>query len=155
MKFEIPGSLKAEHDELHAELVAATRAGGKVSEAAHAVAKALHPHFMKEEEYALPPLGLLAMIADDEFPTDISAVVAMTDKLKKELGQMLHEHKAIVIELHKLMNAAQIEKKPEYLQFAERLKLHARTEEEVLYPAAIMVGEHLKIKLASQERRAS
>jgi hypothetical protein len=31
--------------------------------------------------------------------------------------------------------------------FAEKLALHAQTEEEVLYPAAILVGEYLKLKL--------
>lgn len=30
------------------------------------------------------------------------------------------------------------------MPFAEKLKLHAQTEEEVLYPAAILLGEHLK-----------
>ena len=47
-----------EHDELHADLVKATKAGGQAGEAAKAVAKVLHNHFHKEEEYALPPLGL-------------------------------------------------------------------------------------------------
>jgi hypothetical protein len=28
----------------------------------------------------------------------------------------------------------------------EKLKLHAQTEEEVLYPAAILIGEYLKLK---------
>jgi hypothetical protein len=37
--------------------------GGKVGEAAKAVANVLHPHFEKEEEYALPPLGLLSCLA--------------------------------------------------------------------------------------------
>lgn len=152
MELSVPKSLKEEHAELHAELVAATKAGGKVSEAARAVAESLHPHFVKEEEYALPPLGLLMMLADGGTPSDIPAVIAMTDRLKKDLALMLHEHKAIVTELHKLMEAAKIEKKPEYVHFAEQLKLHAQTEEDVLYPAAIMIGEYLKLKLAKQER---
>jgi hypothetical protein len=32
-------------------------------------------------------------------------------------------------------------------RFAEKLRLHARTEEGVLYPAAILVGEYLKLIL--------
>jgi hypothetical protein len=31
--------------------------------------------------------------------------------------------------------------------FAEKLTLHARTEEEVLYPAAIVLGQWLEMKL--------
>jgi hypothetical protein len=38
----------------------ATRAGGRVGDAAKAVAKVLHEHFVKEEEFALPALGLLS-----------------------------------------------------------------------------------------------
>ena len=31
----------------------------------------------------------------------------------------------------------------EYVHFAEKLTMHAQTEEQVLYPAAILVGEYL------------
>ncbi len=99
--------------------------------------------------------GLLMMLADGGTPADIPAVIAMTDKLKNDLAHMLHEHKVIVGELHKLMEAAKIEKRPEFFHFAEKLKLHAQTEEEVLYPAAIMIGEYLKLKLKEQKRSSS
>ena len=146
MALKTPTSLKHEHQELHADLVAATKAGGKIGAAAESVARELHPHFMKEEEYALPPLGLLALLADGKLPPDRDAVIAMTERLRKDLGHMLKEHKAIVIELHKLMEAARSSNKPEYVHFAEKLMLHAQTEEEVLYPAAILIGEYLKLK---------
>jgi hypothetical protein len=146
MALTAPESLKREHEELHADLVAATKAGGKTGLAAQAVAQALHPHFVKEEEYAMPPLGLLVQIAKGEVPPDSSAVIAMTDKLKKDIGHMLHEHKAIVVQLHRLMEEARSERRDEYVHLAERLMMHARTEEEVLYPAAILIGEYLKLK---------
>lgn len=146
MALNAPTSLKLEHQELHADLVAATKAGGKIGVAAEAVARALHPHFVKEEEYALPPLGLLALLAGGTLPSDRDAVIAMTERLKKDLAHMLQEHKAIVIELHKLVEAAKSENKPEYVHFAEKLKLHAQTEEEVLYPTAILIGKYLKLK---------
>jgi hypothetical protein len=142
----IPKPLTEEHAELHAELVGAAKAGGKTGEAARSVAQVLHPHFVKEEEYALPPLGLLTALADGKLPDDIPAVIAMTDKLKADLGRMLQEHKAVIAALHKLIEAAENEKKPEYVHFAEKLKLHAQTEEQVLYPAAILIGEYLKLK---------
>jgi hypothetical protein len=63
MNLKTPQSLKVEHEELHGELAKAINAGGSTGEAARVVAKALHPHFMKEEEYALPPLGLLPALA--------------------------------------------------------------------------------------------
>lgn len=146
MTLTAPESLKREHEELHADLVAATKAGGKTGLAAQAVAQALHPHFVKEEEYAMPPLGLLVQIVKGEVPPDSGAIIAMTDKLKKDIGHMLHEHKAIVIQLHRLMEEARSERRDEYVQLAERLLMHAQTEEEVLYPAAILIGEYLKLK---------
>jgi hypothetical protein len=50
-------------------------------------------------------------------------------------------NKAIVIELLKLMEAAQSKGRIEYVHPAERSILHAQTEEEVLYPIAILVGK--------------
>jgi len=35
----------------------------------------------------------------------------------------------------------------EYAEFAEALMLHAKTEEEVLYPASILIGEYVREKL--------
>lgn len=146
MQFKIPQPLKAEHEELHAELVKATQTGGKVSEAARAVAKLLHPHFVKEEEYALPPLGSLSSLAEDKVSPEMSSVLSMTDRLKAELPEMLQEHRDIVVALRGLKEAAERENRPEYVRFADKLILHAQTEEEVLYPASILVGEYVKLR---------
>lgn len=144
---KIPQPLKLEHEELHAELVRATKAGGKTADAAKVVAKVLHNHFVKEEEFALPPLGLLSLLAQGKVDHTMTTVLGMTDRLKAALPDMLREHKVVVTALKKLIGAAKSEKKPEHARFAEKLMLHARTEEEVLYPAAILVGEYLKLKL--------
>jgi hypothetical protein len=92
MTFQIPASLKLEHEDLHAELVMATKAGGKVGEAAKGVARVLHDHFVKEEEFALPPIGLLSALARGEVDENMKSVLRMTDRLKAELPQMLEEH---------------------------------------------------------------
>lgn len=146
MTFTIPSPLKLEHEELHAELVRATQAGGRVGEAAKEVARVLHDHFVKEEEFALPPIGLLSSLARGEVDDNMKSVFGMTDRLKAELPKMLEEHKAVVAALEKLIVAAEAEKKPEHARFAKKLMLHAQTEEEVLYPAAVLIGEYLKLK---------
>jgi hypothetical protein len=148
MSPKIPHSLKLEHEELHAQLVQATKAGGETAEAAKFVAKVLHAHFVKEEEFALPPIGLLSLLARGKVDKEMRSVLAMTDRLKAELADMLQEHKVVVAALKKLITAAKREKKPEHAHFAEKLMLHARTEEDVLYPAAILVGEFLKLRMA-------
>jgi hypothetical protein len=143
----IPESLKLEHEDLHADLVRATKAGGKTGEAAKAVAKVLHEHFIKEEEFALPPIGLLSALARGEIDPKMRSVLPMTDRLKAELPEMFREHQAVVAALKQLTAAAEEEKLSEHARFAEKLTLHAQTEEEVLYPAAILVGEYVKLKL--------
>jgi hypothetical protein len=103
--------------------------------------------FVEEEEFALPPIGLLASLARGKVNRTMTSVLDMTDRLRAELPEMLREHKAVVAALKKLAAAAKREKKPVHARFAEKLMLHAKTEEEVLYPAAILVGEYLKLKL--------
>ena len=63
IKIEIPKSVQTEHQAIHATLKEATRAPGRVGPAAQELAKILHPHFVREEEISLPPLGLLARLA--------------------------------------------------------------------------------------------
>jgi len=149
MKFEIPIPMKIEHDELHADLVKATKSGGQTGDAAKAVAKVLHDHFVKEEEYALPPLGLLTALAEGKFEADMAEVLKMTGKLEAELPTMLSEHKSIVAALNKLIDAARAEDKPDVVHFAEKLMLHAQAEEQVAYPTSLLIGRYVKSKLAA------
>ena len=147
MEFIIPKSLKLEHENLHAELVMATKVGGEIGDSAKTVARILHPHFVKEEEYAMPPLGLLSSLAEGKVNIEMKNVLMMTDKLKAELPEMLKEHKAIISALINLIDAAKKENKMEYVQFADKLMLHAQNEEEVLYPTSILIGEYLKLQI--------
>jgi hypothetical protein len=142
----VPAPLDAEHRELHAQLAAATEAGGKTGEAARGVARLLDPHFAREEEFALPPLGALSKAARGERPERLEELLVLTDRMTVELPRMLEEHKTIVGALGRLSSAAQRENKPEIVEFADELMLHAQTEEQVTYPAAILVGEYCKAK---------
>jgi hypothetical protein len=144
MRFEIPKPLQVEHAELHEKLVEATQEPGAVGEAAREVARLLHPHFVREEEFALPPLALLERLARGEVREDMAAVLPMTRRLKAELPQMLAEHRRIVDALDKLRAAARAAGRLEHERFAEALVLHAQTEEQVLYPAAILAGEFVE-----------
>lgn len=147
MEFKTPTVLHTEHEELHKMLKNATQLSGKTGEAAKVVAKLLHQHFIKEEEFALPPLGLLPMLAEGKILPEMKAVIEMTDKLKSELPEMLSEHKQIEAALLELLNASKEENQPEATLFAEQLMEHAKMEEIVSYPTAILIGEYLKLKL--------
>ena len=147
MKLEVPSSIAAEHRELHEELEKAINSGGKTGDAARVVEERLSVHFEKEEQYALPQLGLLASLAEGKVSPEMKPAIELSDKLKADLPKMLEEHKGIVDALDALSAAAKAENKTQAIGFAETLAAHAQNEEQVMYPAAILVGEYLKLKL--------
>lgn len=66
------------------------------------------------------------------------------EPLKAEHDEL---HEALVLATRaggRTGEAARAEGHPEHVHFAEKLVLHAKTEEEVLYPATILLGEYLK-----------
>lgn len=144
----IPPSLQTEHEEIHKALEAATRAPGRVGAAAKELAAVLDPHFERENQIALPPLGLLAPLAAGATPAGLQEGLAMTDALRKELPRMLEEHRRIRAATEKLRTAAREEKASAHEAFTEALAAHARTEEEILYPAAILVGDVIRARMA-------
>lgn len=132
---------------MHHEITRAVEAGGRTGEAARRVADLLHDHFIKEEEFALPPLAALSALARGAPIPDPGGILKLAERLKVELSRLVYEHDEIVRALQVLIVTAKADQKPEIVRFAEQLVLHAETEEEVLYPAAILVGEYLKLKL--------
>ena len=143
-QIRIPESMRMEHEEIHSELERITRMPGRIGAAARELAAVLHPHFVREEQIALPPLGLLEPLARGEFTPGMRAVLPMTDSLRTELPRMLEEHKAIRAATLRLRDAAQAERNAEVERFAATLAQHARSEEELFYPAAVLVGDMVR-----------
>ena len=133
---------------LHAELARLSKSGGRTGESAKAVAKVLHAHFVKENEYALPPLSLLVPLSQGKFEPDMAGVLELTDRLEADMPVMLAEHRQIVTALDTLIAAARAENRSDGVQFAEALTAHAQTEEEITYPTALLVGLYVKSRLA-------
>jgi iron-sulfur cluster repair protein YtfE (RIC family) len=152
MRFDIPEPLQQEHAALHDELRRATQVPGEVGEAARQLARLMHPHFLKEDQIALPPLGLLRALTRGEPTPDMAEALDLTDRLEAELPAMLAEHKAIVGALAQLQQAAERANRDDIVQFAQALMQHARTEEEVMYPAALLVGRYLRARLPLTEQ---
>ncbi|MBP7868828.1 MAG: hemerythrin domain-containing protein [Firmicutes bacterium] len=147
MQFRIPESLELEHEELHLVLSGALEIEGEMGADARAVANVLHPHFVKENTYAMPPLGLLRVLFEGDVTPEMANVLPLVDRLKADMPEMLSEHKAIVSAVQRLRDAAAASGLDEYVRFADRLKVHAQTEEEVLYPASVLVGEYVRTRL--------
>ncbi len=145
---EIPTSIQIEHEAIHAALVEATQTPGRVGGAAKKLAEVLHPHLVREEQTVLPPLGLLTTRAACTPVPDsvLSEALTMSDAPKSERSRMLEEHKRIRAAVESLHAVASAEQATKSVSVAEQLALHAQTEEEALYPAAVLVGDIIRAR---------
>jgi hemerythrin superfamily protein len=89
-----------------------------------------------------------------ESVAEVDEVLALTDRLEAELPAMLEEHRDIVTALQHLQATAERAGRDDIVAFAKQLMQHARTEEEVMYPAARLVGRHVRL-LAAQRAVAA
>lgn len=147
MELKTPTHLKTEHEALYAELNAACKLEGRTGKAARLVARLLERHFALEDEFVFPPLGLLPALAQDKIEPEMAAAVAMTTRLHDEMPNLLAVQRTIVAALEELMSVAEEEGHAELVGFAENLMLHEEVERDVAYPAAILVGKYLQLKL--------
>src|SRR5512146_589961 len=147
MAIRIPKSLMEGHHELGAALEEAVMEGGKVGREASNLIDMMKPHEMREELFALPPLGLLPSLAAGQMDYDMATIKPMIDTLRTELPRMKEEHTSILAAADRLAVAAIEEGKSQYVRLVEQLKLHVAEEEDVYYPAAILVGMYLEARL--------
>jgi len=143
MPLGIPNEMEKEHEELHKELRKATKMRGRVGEAAVRVAEVLHPHFERENELALPVIGVARELAEGKSSPDFPKALELANTFKAEYQRMLQEHVEIVKALDELEKAARRAKKHAVIRFTRELKAHARTEEALTYPTVLMTGKLL------------
>ncbi len=149
METKIPQSIQMEHEELHEQLARAIKAGGKTGEAARAVMKVLQPHMAREEEIVAPCLALLRPAAEGTLTAEMAEALSRVAPLKAEMPRMLEEHGRIVDALRELIRVATEENQPGFAKLAQMLVAHAQEEEEILYPAAILLAEVLKARFGA------
>jgi hypothetical protein len=146
----VPESLRTEHEALSEELDRLTREAGQIGEAAREVAERLRLHVRCEEEIALPPLGLLPELAAGHVRPDMRPVMELAHRLRVDLPRLLDDHIAIVGLAEALRDKAREMGRIDAASLAQNLILHAEAEEDVLYPAAILVGQYLQLVLGKQ-----
>ncbi|MDZ4782152.1 MAG: hemerythrin domain-containing protein [Planctomycetia bacterium] len=149
LELKMPNSLHARHEAFHAEFVKATQETGKVGDAARAIEKVGATHFAKAKD-AFAPLGLLPQLAEGKVTPEMRVAIQKAKKLRSGLPQIHGEHRELVAGLKRLAEAAKEEGKTDYVRFTERLTLHIQEEEEVLYPAVLLVGDSVKWRLDKQ-----
>jgi hypothetical protein len=152
MRIQIPKSIRLEHEELHDFLAAVRHEPGELGDTLRRVARLLEPHFRKEEAFALPPLGLLVRLARNDVNAAMAEVYPHTEWLKNNLPTLMAEHDAIGAAVQEMLQAARAADRVDYIEIAEKLVNHLRMEEEVMYPAAILVGEYLRLLLGTNAR---
>jgi negative regulator of sigma E activity len=145
--FSVPSALAWEHDQIYQTLVRITREPGRLGEAATVVAVALEYHFDKEEAYALPPLALLPMLARGEVSTEMREILPITDGLAVVMPELVAEHRRIAAAVEDLQAAARSEGRFDIEELGDQILRHAQTEERIMYPAAILVGEMVELRL--------
>lgn len=142
---QVPESMRVEHEHIHGALEAATKLEGAVGVAARELATILGPHFERENQVALPPLVHLPALAKGQVTPAMDQALELSDTLRRELPRMLEEHGRIAAAARRLESVAHEHGNAEVERLAHTLQLHARTEEEITYPAAIVVGDLIRL----------
>lgn len=143
MKFKTPDSLLNGHESLQEDLNTIIELGGIVGDKAKYVSKILAQHFKKEEEYALPPLGLLLELAEGHWELAPDAAFSISDKIYSQVKELKEEHEKISTELIELEKIAIENDNRKAQRFVKDLAIHVDIEDQVLYPAAILVSNYL------------
>ncbi len=145
----IPDSIREEHEEIFEGLRGLSKKSGEVGAAVRSLLQVLEPHFEREDEVAMPLLGAIAPMAEGSAGVGLDEVISLQERLSKEMKSMLKEHREIGSRIAAAKAAAQKDGDAEALSILKGLEHHARIEEEVLYPAAMLTGI-----LARQARQA-
>lgn len=145
-KPEVPSSIKKEHESLLAQVHQITLFPDSTGLYAKKLEELILHHFKEEEDYVLPPLGLLPSLTDGRLPEQTNEILLLTEKLKSQLTHLSVEHQLIKAYMDELKLAAAKDKHPGIIEFEKELHKHANIEEEVLFPSAILIGEYLKLR---------
>lgn len=145
-KPEVPSSIRAEHQYLLDKIYKISLFQDSTGRVAIKLNELMQHHFNEEEDYVLPPLGLLPLLSTGKLPEQSKEVIVLTEKLKSQLSHMSAEHQLIKAFMDELILVASKENHPEIIEFEKEIHKHANTEEEILFPTAILIGEYLKLK---------
>jgi hypothetical protein len=142
----VPVAIKKEHENILNLLKNFVSLQDSAGGAARKLENLVQHHFAEEEDYVLPPLGLLPLLANGTIPEQSKEIIALTQKLKENMDHLSAEHQMIKAYISELKEVAPKERLPDIIKFENEVSTHAMTEEEIYFPAAMLVGEYLKLK---------
>jgi iron-sulfur cluster repair protein YtfE (RIC family) len=137
---EIPESVREEHEEIFSGLRRLAYMDDGTGKAVRSLLELLEPHFEKEDEIAMPLLGAVAYISKGKKLRGLDEVISLQGRLAEGLPSMLAEHQVIGKRIANAKESAKKEKNTEALSLLAGLEHHAKMEEEVLYPSAMLAG---------------
>ena len=140
-------ALAESHADIRDGLARAAHEKGPIGEAAQRATKYFGQHAEKEERLLFPLLALLPRVAENKIDPDMADQLPHFEELERVLPDMVAEHRMLSAALEKLVEAAKAEKRPDYGGFVARLLDHIKTEEAVIYPATLVLGRYLRIRL--------
>jgi hypothetical protein len=144
---DIPQSLKLEHENTLEQLTALTRRSGAVGVEARKALGLFKRHVQREQDYIVPPLTLLPLLADGKFSPDMKWAIAMADRVKADREQIFQEHAQITDAMNALATAARQARDAGALSFAEGAVADSLNDVELIEPMTIVIGDYLRAKL--------
>ena len=147
-KPEVPSSIKKTHLYLLEQIQKMTLYKDSSGRVAKKIEELMQHHFKEEEDLILPPLGLLPSIANGQIPEQSEEVILLSENVKSMMNHMSVEHQLINAYIKELKQASDKENLPEILEFENEVIKHATSEEEVFFPASILIGDYLKLNSA-------
>ena len=154
-KPEVPSSIKKTHEHLLERIHGMTLYKDSSSLIAIKIEDLMIHHFKEEEDLILPLLGLLPLLANEKIPEENKDIIFLSENVKTQIGHMSAEHQLIHAYIDELKQAANDENLHEILEFEKEVIHHATTEEEVFFPASIIIGEYLKLKTEGKQKENS
>ncbi len=112
--------------------------------------KVLEPHFEKEEKVAMPVLGSLSELVSGEHVSNLREIADSQGALLQEYENMFQEHQILKQFIERAKAESKREGHEDVSDLLDALGHHARVEEEVLYPAALLAGTLAKCLLPNQ-----
>lgn len=145
-KSEGTSSLLKEHRNLLSQMQPLTSYTDSTGQVAITLYELMQHHFSEEENYVLPPLAALPLLVSGQSQQQTEELLLLTEKFKTQLSHINAEHQMIKVLLEELNQIAARDGHPMPVGFEEDLHRHAQMEEEIFFPASILVGEYLKLQ---------
>lgn len=144
-----PSSMDRQHHDIAQQLSRYTAGDIGTAAAAERVLELLKSHQQKESGLVLPLLSLLPELCEGRIAGDMAFAIEMADALKAERQAMFDENAEIMAAVGELIQAGGPANETDLVVFGGLVADHVMSEIELSEPAAILVGDAVRLRLAS------